>query len=92
MSIVVELEEFAVDPDIGAVESHVDRQVAHDANVVAGAMRLQIAPLALEFKLEEFVAFDLVAQSVARAGEGSRLTQRQFAVPFRPDHQIVSLL
>ena len=55
-------------------------------------MRLQIAPLPLEFKLDELVAFDLVAQLVARALDGVGLAQRQISIPFRPRNVVVSFL
>ena len=84
LAILLKFEQLAIAPHVGAVESDIDRQVAHDANVVAGAMRLQVAPLAFEFKLDELVALDVVAQLLARAVHGGRLAQRQLALPLHP--------
>ncbi len=92
LAILVELKQFAIGPDIYAIECHVDGQVAHDANIIAQAMRLQVAPLALEFKLDELGALDLVAQFGARALQRSRLAQRQVRAPFPPRDQLVNVL
>src|SRR5208283_1282846 len=52
-------------------------------------MGFQVAPLSLEFELDELGAFNLIAQFVARAFDGSGLTQRQIAAPICPHHVLV---
>ena len=81
MAVFLQLEQLTIGPHVGAVERDIDGQVAHHANVVAHAMRLQIAPLALEFKLDELVALNVVVQFIARALQSGRLTQGQLAGP-----------
>src|ERR1019366_6480024 len=91
-SRLVQFEQVAVGPYVRAIESDIDGNVAHDANVVACAVRLQRAPLLLEFELDKLMAFNLVTQLVARALNGIRLMQRQIGIPESPRNIIVSFL
>ncbi len=87
---LVKLKQVTIGPYIGAVHGDVNGDVAHDANVIARAVRLQIAPLPLEFKLDELVALDLFMQFAARALESNRLVHGQITVPFSPCNVIMN--
>src|SRR5256885_11442730 len=67
LAVLVEEEEIAVRPDIGAVVGHEDRQIADQRDPERRAVALQGLPVAREEELLESLLVDLAAQRVTCA-------------------------
>ena len=76
----VEAEQLGMRPDIRTIVRHVYRDIAHNANAQARAMRFQIAPLAKKLRLKEAMEFHIF---------GARLYRR---IPGGPFDAAVGLL
>jgi hypothetical protein len=88
----VQLPELRCGPDIGAVEAHVDRQIAQDEDAELLGQLPQQAPLAVEQPLQEGVIADLVGQLGAGLGQRLGAAPGERFLPFRPGAPTMSLL
>src|SRR5579862_7112297 len=73
IKIVIQAEEPAVRPDIGAVVIDEDGDIAHDTNGALGTIAAQSLPLLTKGKLQGAANLQIVRQVLAGALDGLRL-------------------
>ncbi len=81
-----------MDPDVGAVERHEDRDVADDRDAALVGIVPNGRPLIEEDPLDPGVKADVVGEVAAGGGDGVRLAQRQRPVPVGPARLLVDVL
>ncbi len=84
MVVIVEPEHLWVRPDIRRVETDVDGEVAHEADVPLGRVLGQCLPLAVETPLDEPVVADVVGQFVLISLHGRWLARSDIVRPVHP--------
>src|ERR1700676_1960085 len=88
IEVGVQTKQIGVDPDIGAVEIHKDRDIAHDANRTLRAVCSKRLPLFEEEKLHGAADIEIVEHFRVRFRDRSRLAMSQFARPVVPAFQL----
>ncbi len=79
-----------MDPDVGAVMGHEDRQIAHDDNPSRAAGVAHALPLLEEEELRQLVHPHVPGQSRRPPRDGRRITRGDGRLPIRPGRLIVS--
>jgi hypothetical protein len=83
----VQAKQIGMGPDIGAVEIHEDRDVAHDANRMLRAIGSKRLPLFVEKKLHGAAGVEIVEHFGVRLLDRHWIAMSQFAGPAVPAFQ-----
>src|SRR5215469_13809464 len=88
----IQRKKFAICPDIGAVMSNVNRNVADDRHAMSVRVSAQCLPLAEEFKLPKFDDLELICQPGSPLVYGPRFALGNFGRPACPGDTPMCLL
>src|ERR1700674_2104166 len=88
IEVGVQTKQIGVSPDIGAVEIHKDRDVAHDANRTLRAVGAERLPLFEEKKLHDAADIEIVDHFRVRLLDRRRIAMSQLAGPLVPALQL----
>ena len=83
-AVLVQLELFRVGPHVGAVQGHIDGQVANNGDAFLIDILLQAPPLAEKEMLHPLPEVDLSGQLFFHLLQSGRLTQTQLLRPIQP--------
>src|SRR5208282_3253990 len=84
----VQAKQFGVGPDIGAVEIHENRHVAHNVNRTLRAIGSKSLPLFEEKELHDAAEIEIVEHFPTRLFDRHRIAMNQFAGPSVPAFQL----
>ena len=90
--VLVELEEFRTGPGVRAVKSHIDRDIADDADPLFVRVGVELLPLLREFVLLEAEEIDLVFQHLPHRVERLLVAVPVGEIPVRPALPLKMLL